>query len=137
MRLLPALWQAWCRISKGWARHRPSPSSGTGGNTGEQCLNTLTIRVRDFSEAHPDFEWSGHPNFGQIVGVRPGILAPELAQQPDGSFKPVYVAGNDVNPDGPTYAPFTGAANFDTWYRDTAGVNFATNVQLPLTVNGT
>jgi fibro-slime domain-containing protein len=114
-------------------------SSGTGGTggTGEQCSDTLTMRVRDFSADHADFEWSDHPNFGPIVGVRPGILAPDLAPQPDGSFKPVYVAGNDVSPNGPTYAPFTGAANFDTWYRDTPGVNFATNVQRPLTVMGT
>lgn len=111
-------------------------TSGTGGNTGEPCLNTLTMRVRDFSESHPDFQWSGHPNFAQIVGVRPGILASELAKQPDGSFKPVYVAGNDVSPNGPTYAPFTGAANFDAWYRDTPGANHATNVQIPLTGDG-
>jgi fibro-slime domain-containing protein len=111
-------------------------SSGTGG-TSEQCSDTLTMRVRDFSANHADFEWSDHPNFGPIVGVRPGILAPDLAQQPNGSFKPVYVAGNDVSPNGPTYAPFTGAANFDTWYRDTPGVNFATNVQRPLTMMGT
>jgi fibro-slime domain-containing protein len=112
-------------------------SSGAGGNTGEECLDTLTMRVRDFSESHPDFQWSDHPNFGIITGVRPGILAVDLAEQPDGSFKPVYVAGNDVSPDGPTYAPFTGAANFDAWYRDTPGVNFATNVQLPLTGDAT
>ncbi|MRG96350.1 fibro-slime domain-containing protein [Polyangium spumosum] len=111
-------------------------SSGTGGDTGEECLSTLTMRVRDFSESHPDFQWGGHPHFAQLVGVRPGILAAELAQEPDGSFKPVYVAGNDVGPEGPTYAPFTGAASFDTWYRDTPGVNFATNVQIPLTGNG-
>ncbi|MDI1476500.1 fibro-slime domain-containing protein [Polyangium sp. y55x31] len=112
-------------------------SSGSGGDTGEECLNTLTMRVRDFSESHPDFQWGDHPNFPQIVGVRPGILAAELAKQPDGSFKPVYAAGNDVSPNGPSYAPFTGAANFDAWYRDTPGVNFATNVQIPLTGNGT
>lgn len=114
-------------------------SSGTGGTGGaipEKCVDTLTMRVRDFSEAHPDFQWSGHPNFGAIVGVRPGIVAPDLAKQPDGSYKPVYVAGADVTPDGPTYAPFTGQANFDTWYRDTPGTNYATNVQLPLTTVG-
>lgn len=114
-------------------------SSGTGGAGGagsEKCLDTLTIRVRDFSEAHPDFQWGGHPNFGQIVGVRPGILAKDLAKQPDGSYKPVYAAGNDVSPNGPTFAPFTGAANFDAWYRDTPGTNFATNVQLPLMTVG-
>lgn len=111
--------------------------SGAGGGGGEACLDTLTMRVRDFSESHPDFQWSGHPNFGQITGVRPGIVAKDLAKQPDGSFKPVYVAGNEVSPDGPTYAPFTGAANFDAWYRDTSGVNFATNVELPLTGDGT
>lgn len=111
-------------------------SSGAGGAPPEQCSNVLTMRVRDFSEAHEDFQWSGDPNFGNIVGVRTGILAPTLAAQPDGSYKPVYVAGNDVSPNGPIYAPFTGAAHFDTWYRDTPGVNFATNVSLPLTANG-
>ena len=114
-------------------------SSGTGGAGGggsETCLKTLTMRVRDFSQAHPDFQWSGDPNFGQIVGVRPGIVAPDLAKQADGSYKPVYVAGPDVSPTGPAYAPFTGAANFDTWYRDTPGTNYATNVELPLTTVG-
>jgi fibro-slime domain-containing protein len=68
--------------------------------------------------------------------VRAGILAADLAIQPDGSYKPVYVAGNDVSPNGPTFAPFTGAADFDVWYRDTAGINFPINVQLPLTTMG-
>jgi fibro-slime domain-containing protein len=112
-------------------------SSGAGGGTGEACLDTLTMRVRDFSASHPDFQWSDDPNFGMLTGVRPGIVAADLAKQPDGSWKPVYVAGKDVSPNGPTYAPFTGAANFDAWYRDTPGVNFATNVQLPLTGDGT
>jgi len=115
-------------------------SVGTGGNGGsgpEQCLNTLTMRVRDFSQANADFQWSDDPNFSLLVGVRSGILATDLVKQPDGSFKPVYIAGGDVSPTGPTYAPFTGAADFDTRYRDTPGVNFETNVQIPLTVNGT
>jgi fibro-slime domain-containing protein len=109
---------------------------GSGGDTGDTCLDTLTMRVRDFSQSHADFEWSDNPNFGLLTGVRPGILAAELDEQPDGGFKPVYVAGGDVSPNGPTYAPFTGAANFDAWYRDTPGVNFATNVQVALTGNG-
>lgn len=110
--------------------------SGAGGMTGEECLKTLTMRVRDFSETHPDFQWSGHPNFSQITGIRTTIVANDLTQQPDGTFKPVYIAPNDVNPNGPTYAPFTGAANFDTWYRDTPNTNYAINVELPLTANG-
>lgn len=113
-----------------------SGTGGAGGGMSEKCVDTLTMRVRDFSQANADFQWSGDPNFGQIVGVRPGILAPDLAKQPDGSYKPVYVAGPDVSPTGPNYAPFTGAANFDTWYRDTPGTNYATNVQLPLTTVG-
>ena len=113
-----------------------SGSGGAGGAVMEKCLDTLTMRVRDFSEAHPDFQWGGHPNFGQIVGVRPGIVGADLAKQPDGSYKPVYAAAGDVTPNGPNYAPFTGAGNFDTWYRDTPGTNFATNVQLPLTTVG-
>jgi len=113
-----------------------SGMGGAGGAVMEKCLDTLTMRVRDFSEAHADFQWGGHPNFGQFVGVRPGIVATDLAKQPDGSYKPVYAAGNDVSPNGPNYAPFTGAANFDAWYRDTPGTNFATNVQLPLSTVG-
>jgi fibro-slime domain-containing protein len=123
-------------VSGGTGGINLTTSSGTGG-AGEACLNTLTMRVRDFSQSHPDFQWSDNPNFGQLTGVRPGIIAADLAKQPDGSFKPVYVAGNDVSPNGPTYAPFTGAANFDEWYRDTPGKNFATNVELPLTGDGT
>jgi fibro-slime domain-containing protein len=114
-------------------------SSGTGGAGGggqEKCVDTLTMRVRDFSQTHADFEWGGHPNFGQFVGVRTGILANDLAKQADGGYKPVYIAGADVTPNGPNYAPFTGAASFDAWYRDTPGTNFATNVQLPLTTMG-
>lgn len=111
-------------------------TGGTGGAPPEMCSDKLTLRVRDFSQSHPDFQWSGHPNFSLITEVRTGIVAPDLAKQPDGSYKPVYVAGPDVSPDGPSYAPFTGAESFDTWYRDTPGVNFATNVELPLTADG-
>jgi fibro-slime domain-containing protein len=112
-----------------------SSSTGPGGAGG--CLETLTMRVRDFSQDHPDFQWGGHPNFGQITGVLPGILANDLAQEPNGDFKPVYIAGSDVSPNGPTFGPFTGAANFDAWYRDTPGVNHAVNVELPLQGDGT
>jgi fibro-slime domain-containing protein len=122
-------------VSGGTGGINLTTSSGAGG-AGEECLNTLTMRVRDFSKDHPDYQWSDNPNFGMLTGVRPGIVGADLAKQPDGSWKPVYVAGNDVSPNGPTYAPFTGAANFDAWYRDTPGQNFATNVQLPLTGDG-
>ena len=105
-------------------------AGGAGGQ--EMCIETLTLRVRDFSQSHPDFQWGAHPNFGQITGVRTGILANDLAQQQDGSFKPVYAAGANVSPNGPNFAPFTGQQNFDAWFRDTPGVNHAVNVELPL-----
>jgi fibro-slime domain-containing protein len=40
-----------------------------------------------------------------------------------------------VSPDGPTIAPFTGASNFDQWYRDVPGTNHTTEVEFPLTEN--
>ena len=110
----------------------PAVTVGAGAaGGGIDCLDTLTVRVRDFSQSHPDFQWSGHPNFAQMTGVKPGILGTQLVEE-NGSYKPVYVAGSDVSPNGPTIAPFTGAANFDTWYRDTPGVNHAIDVELPL-----
>jgi len=73
----------------------------------------LDVRVRDFRSSHPDFETDR-------IGSDPGIVADRLGS--DG--KPVYAGGTE----GTT----TNRANFDQWYRDTAGVNLGAAIELPL-----
>jgi fibro-slime domain-containing protein len=73
----------------------------------------LTATFRDFTPAHPDMQ-SG-------VGIDFGLVQPMLG--PAG--KPVY------QPAGPT-STVAGAASFDQWYRDVAGVNLASTGVLPL-----
>jgi hypothetical protein len=71
----------------------------------------ITGSIRDFADAHPDFE--------SVLGVDAGIVQPILG--PDG--KPVYVgqAGSSTT---------HGAVAFDQWYRDTPGINLC----MPLTI---
>jgi fibro-slime domain-containing protein len=73
----------------------------------------LMATVRDFKDDHPDFE-------KMIVTVR-GLVKPDLG----GDDKPVYA------PPGPTQVT-AGAASFDQWYRDVAGVNTKIMIPLPL-----
>ena len=82
-----------------------------GGMTG--CGQLLAI-VRDFKADHPDFEAE--------LGTDHGIVEATLGS--DG--KPVYAGGAGT-------ATTHGAANFDEWYRDTAGVNMRFEIPLPLT----
>ena len=75
----------------------------------------LEARVRDFREAHPDFEG--------VIGDDRGIVAERLGA--DG--KPVYL--------GPT--PTTnGQERFDQWYRDVPGTNLGVDVPLELSGAG-
>ena len=75
----------------------------------------LMAAVRDFQEAHPDFEY--------VIAVDPGIVKDDLG----GDLKPVY--------NGPTPTT-TNQANFDQWYRDVAGVNIPIMVPIVLTDAG-
>lgn len=81
------------------------------------CDNVLHGTLRDFQQAHPDFEY--------MIDVDPGIVLPDLG--PD--QKPVY-AGQDGNP------TTTGQANFDQWYRDVPGVNQPFPIDIPLSDAG-
>jgi len=74
---------------------------------------TLNGTVRDFSAAHPDFEYT--------IASDPGIVAPILGAD----LKPVYtgLAGNPTT---------TGQEAFDQWYRDTPGVNMSAPLSLTL-----
>ncbi len=87
------------------------------GTTGMECAGdqNVTATIRDFQEAHPDFEY--------VLGVDPGIVQPLLG----GDQKPVY--------NGPTPTT-TNQANFDQWYRDVAGVNMPIMLPMVLTDAG-
>ncbi|MCK6588060.1 MAG: fibro-slime domain-containing protein [Polyangiaceae bacterium] len=66
----------------------------------------ITGTIRDFKQSHPDFEDAIASDFD--------IVEPTLGD--DG--KPVY-AGDPITP------TTSGKANFDTWYRDTPGLNMS------------
>lgn len=95
----------------------PGNGSSADGGGPSNCETTLAATVRDFSSAHPDFEFA--------LGVDPGIVAEQLGD--DG--KPVYVGGDN----GTT----TTAANFDQWYRDVPDINMALPIELELTADDT
>lgn len=88
--------------------------SGTGGKTGEGCDGALLLTMRDFTEAHPDFE-----AYGAAVT---GIVESDLGADK----KPVY-----AHPGGT--AATTGPAEFDQWYRDVDGVNMRIEVMIDFT----
>lgn len=73
----------------------------------------LTGTVRDFNDSHPDFE--------NGIAAETGIVAPTLGA--DG--KPVYAGGLGT-------ATTHGAAYFDQWYNDVAGVNLSTSYTITL-----
>ena len=72
---------------------------------------TLTATVRDFSDAHPDFEGA--------FGDDPGIVGSTLGADD----KPVYAGGFGT-------LTTTGRENFDQWYRDVLGLNVTTLLDL-------
>ena len=90
--------------------------SGVGGGS-DNCGSDLTGIIRDFQEAHPDFEY--------VIIDDLGIVQATLGSD----TKPVY-AGN------PTTPRTTGQANFDQWYRDVSGVNIPVQLTLSLVNNG-
>lgn len=76
----------------------------------------LSATVRDFQEAHPDFQVD--------LGDDRDYVASTLGA--DG--KPVYIGGAGT-------ATTSGAANYNQWYNDTPGVNLTTTVDLVLDNN--
>jgi fibro-slime domain-containing protein len=92
---------------------------GGGNSTGQggACAATLTGTVRDFKSYAGG---NGHPDFETFSGNGlPGLVETTLGAD----HKPVY-----AHPGGT--ANTTGPAEFDQWYRDTAGVNIA----IPFTI---
>lgn len=89
---------------------------GDGGGDGdaidEQC-GQLMAAIRDFKADHPDFEGA--------IGDDRGLVQNMLGA----GNKPVYAPGGAT-------ATVSGAASFDQWYRDTAGVNMTFSIPLML-----
>jgi fibro-slime domain-containing protein len=85
------------------------------------ATTTITGTVRDFHA----FTDGGHPDFEHYLGTDPGIVESALGADK----KPVY-AGTAGNP------TTTSEADFDQWYRDTAGVNLSTPLPITLTESG-
>jgi fibro-slime domain-containing protein len=81
-------------------------SGGAGTPTAADCKTELPVVIRDFTDAHPDFE--------KEIGDDRGFVLPDLGADK----KPVY---------GPFAQTATthGQAAFDQWYRDVAGTNLA------------
>jgi fibro-slime domain-containing protein len=73
----------------------------------------LVATMRDFKDDHPDFE--------KMIATVRGLVKPDLGADD----KPVYA------PPGATQVT-AGAASFDQWYRDVAGVNTKFMIPLPL-----
>jgi fibro-slime domain-containing protein len=81
-------------------------------DAGAGCDSKLNVTVRDFTEAHPDFEKSG---FSQLKGMVKAELGPDR--------KPVYASS------GSTTAS-SGPDAFAQWYNDVAGVNMSVPVSI-------
>ncbi|HEY6880693.1 MAG TPA: fibro-slime domain-containing protein [Polyangiales bacterium] len=90
---------------------RKPPVAPTGSTRDGGCATTLEITIRDFTEAHPDFE--------HFTTAAQGIVLPDLG--PD--RKPVYAST------GGTPAT-TGPKEFAQWYNDAPGVNRRLSYQL-------
>jgi fibro-slime domain-containing protein len=83
----------------------PELPDGASGANGEGCGTTIIGIVRDFRDAHPDFQNDDH-----CCGIERGIVRGELGADQ----KPVYAGSNDAT---------TTEANFDQWYRTDTDVN--------------
>ncbi len=67
---------------------------------------SLTGTLRDFSDAHPDFQV-------EATGLVKGLVAPQL----NANGRPVYVGGGAGN--------ITSADTYNQWYRDIDGINLS------------
>ncbi len=84
-------------------------------SAGQPLAPRLAVTVRDFHQAHPDFEGA----IGEDLGIVEATLGAD--------DKPVY---------GGLTPTTNGRAFFDQWYRDVPGVNLRTTIALPLIDDG-
>jgi fibro-slime domain-containing protein len=132
------------------------PSPGVGGSmpelgpvevpVEEKCEAVLELTIRDFQPTHPDFEsYSGLNDIGcGMVAAALGTDTKPTFASGIGSKKRVvtgdwsnlaFASCDDWNGWSPSPV-ITGAASFDQWYRDTAGVNETFQVPVTLTDAG-
>ena len=76
---------------------------------------SLTGTVRDFSDAHPDFE-------GAIGGLETGIVNSQIGVD----RKPAWSGAGD------TSVQYSNEENFNQWYRDVSGTNLSTKHTIEL-----
>ena len=117
---------------------QPAEMGGSGGEDGKSCDGKLTGYIRDFLAAQsPDFEpfapKAGAMTFpNRMPGkmdtnvIEAGIVGATLGAD----LKPVYMLN-----DGSTSLTTTGKTNFDTWFRDTAGINSGKELSLQFTLD--
>jgi fibro-slime domain-containing protein len=77
----------------------------------------LIATIRDFQASHPDFEQGF-----RVAGHETNLVSDQLGDDD----KPVYLFGDAGS------ITTNGAVYFDQWYRDVAGVNLSTQIQLGL-----
>ena len=118
----------------GYALGAPLPDDGGAGGTSSNGCGLVVGVVRDFLSF--GIQPSGHPDFEAFMcGIESGLVLPGLGS----GSKPVF--GNEcdtANPTGPNCAGgkcMTTQANFDEWYRNTAGVNLPYLIYLELVPN--
>ena len=105
-------------------------------NSSSNCDLVVGV-VRDFKD-QPDDGNTGHPDFDTFTGTvaTPGLVEPMLG--PD--LKPVFAGhcgtGTTTAAQCPDGQQVTTQANFDQWYRYTAGVNEPFLVYLQFVPNG-
>src|SRR6187431_1306408 len=89
-----------------------------GGNGGGMCDAQPIGLLRDFSpKTSPDFEY--------VIGDDKELVLMDLG----GDKKPVFAGG--------THTTVHTAVEFDTWYRDTPGVNMTSEFKIPFTTDNT
>jgi len=113
-------------------------NTGTDTSTTVQpCNNLLAITLRDFSEAHPDFEQDPQT---MAADVRRGMVEVPLGTDRKPIFRdgfgciydPSSVLDCDTTKPAPEHPSITSQASFDQWYRDDPSVNQTFQRELPL-----
>lgn len=92
-------------------------NAGGDGSQGVECDGSLRLTVRDFTEAHPDFQ--------HYLGSLRGIVAEDLGADK----KPVYAHTGSTS-------VTTGPTEFDQWYRDVPGVNMRVPIDITFKDDG-
>lgn len=109
-------------------------SGGSAADGGLGCGQVLGV-VRDFRSSHPDFECTKDapvkvvdPDNKNCGPWDPAIVGP-LGAAIGANGKPVYAGGAKT-------VSTTGAANFDQWFKDVAGINASKQVVFQLVSSG-